>query len=45
MSSDHARIAKQVIEVDAELQPRAVKRILDVEDKDLVALVLCSGLD
>jgi EKC/KEOPS complex subunit PCC1/LAGE3 len=30
-------IAKQAIEVDAELQPHAVKRILTVEDEILIA--------
>jgi len=36
-SAKHATIAKQVIEVDAELQPNAVKRILTVEEDNLVA--------
>ncbi|KIM39954.1 hypothetical protein M413DRAFT_74375 [Hebeloma cylindrosporum] len=36
-SSKHASIAKQVIEVDAELQPHAVKRELSVEDEKLIA--------
>jgi len=36
-SSKHAIIAKQCIEVDAELQPQAVKRTLAVEDNVLVA--------
>ncbi|KAI9428319.1 CTAG/Pcc1 family, partial [Lactarius indigo] len=35
--SDHANIAKQVIEVDRELQPQAVKRELSVEGDVLVA--------
>jgi EKC/KEOPS complex subunit PCC1/LAGE3 len=36
-SPKHASIAKQVIEVDKELQPQAVKRTLDVEGDILVA--------
>jgi len=36
-SGHHATIAKQVIEVDAELQPQAVKRTLTVEDDTLIA--------
>ncbi|KZP07675.1 Pcc1-domain-containing protein [Athelia psychrophila] len=36
-SGEHATIAKQAIEVDAELQPQAVQRILAVEDDNLVA--------
>ena len=36
-SPKHAMIAKQVIEVDAELQPHAVKRTLSVEDNILIA--------
>ncbi|TFK49955.1 transcription factor Pcc1, partial [Heliocybe sulcata] len=36
-SAKHAAIAKQVIEVDRELQPHAVKRSLTVEDDVLVA--------
>jgi len=35
-SHHHADIAKQAIEVDAELQPRAVRRTLSVEGDDLV---------
>ena len=38
-SSRHATIAKQVIEVDAELQAKAVKRKLETEDDVLVAYV------
>ncbi|KAI9440027.1 CTAG/Pcc1 family [Lactarius indigo] len=38
--SDHANIAKQVIEVDRELQPQAVKRELSVEGDVLVAYIL-----
>jgi len=41
-SHEHATIAKQVIEVDAELQPQAVKRALKVEDSVLIAYV-CDG--
>jgi EKC/KEOPS complex subunit PCC1/LAGE3 len=37
VSSKHATIAKQAIEVDAELQPHAVERILTVEDVVLIA--------
>lgn len=36
-SAKHAMIAKQTIEVDSELQPKAVKRNLDVDDRYLVA--------
>jgi len=36
-SSKHASIAKQVIEVDAELQAHAVKRELSVQDDKLIA--------
>ncbi|KAF8071830.1 CTAG/Pcc1 family [Lyophyllum atratum] len=36
-SSKHATYAKQAIEVDAELQPQAVKRTLDVKDNLLIA--------
>ena len=35
-SAKHASIAKQVIEVDAELSPQAVKRELSVEDNKLI---------
>lgn len=38
-SAKHATIAKQAIEVDAELQPHAVERTLIVEDDVLVACV------
>jgi EKC/KEOPS complex subunit PCC1/LAGE3 len=36
-SAEHASIAKRVIEVDAELQPHAVKRELSVDGDKLVA--------
>ncbi|PPQ83458.1 hypothetical protein CVT25_007049 [Psilocybe cyanescens] len=36
-SNKHALIVKQVIEVDAELQPHAVKRELSVRDDKLIA--------
>jgi len=36
-SPQHALVAKQVIEVDAELQPQAVKRELAVEGEKLIA--------
>ncbi|KAH8092638.1 transcription factor Pcc1-domain-containing protein [Cristinia sonorae] len=36
-SEKHAVIAKQVIEVDKELQPQAVVRTIDVEGDELVA--------
>ncbi|PPQ98333.1 hypothetical protein CVT26_013589 [Gymnopilus dilepis] len=36
-SNKHALIVKQVIEVDAELQPNAVKRELSVQDDRLIA--------
>lgn len=37
-------IAKQTIEVDAELQPHAVERILTVEDDILIAYVITIGV-
>ncbi|KAH6909136.1 transcription factor Pcc1-domain-containing protein [Coprinopsis sp. MPI-PUGE-AT-0042] len=37
LTEKHASIAKQVIEVDAELQPLAVKRTLSVEGNQLKA--------
>ena len=40
VSPKHASIAKQVIEVDAELQAQAVKRALLTEDEILVAYVI-----
>lgn len=39
LTEKHASIAKQVIEVDAELQPQAVKRTLSVEGNQLKACV------
>jgi len=36
-SSNHASIVKQVIEVDSELQPHAVKRELSVQGEKLIA--------
>lgn len=36
-SEKHANIAKQVIDVDRELQPEVVKRTLTVEENTLVA--------
>lgn len=36
-SAQHASIAKQVIEVDRELQPQVVKRTLELDDDVLVA--------
>jgi EKC/KEOPS complex subunit PCC1/LAGE3 len=38
-SHKHAQIAKQSIEVDAELQPQAVKRTLEVRENMLIAYV------
>ena len=38
-SEKHAGIAKQVIDVDRELQPHAVKRTLTVEENVLIACV------
>jgi EKC/KEOPS complex subunit PCC1/LAGE3 len=38
-SHKHAQIAKQSIEVDAELQPQAVKRTLEVRENTLIAYV------
>jgi len=42
-SHKHATYAKQAIEVDAELQPQAVKRMLDVKDNLLIAYVRLVG--
>lgn len=39
LSEGDARIAKQVLDVDRELQPHAVKRVLEVQGNNLVALV------
>jgi EKC/KEOPS complex subunit PCC1/LAGE3 len=36
---EHALIAKQVIEVDAELNPSAVKRTLSVDGENLIVYV------
>jgi len=36
-SGEDARIVKQVLDVDRELQPHAVKRVLEVQGNDLVA--------
>ncbi len=36
-TAEHASIAKQVIEVDAELNPQVVRRELSVEDDVLIA--------
>ncbi|CAL1716681.1 unnamed protein product [Somion occarium] len=36
-SEQHASIAKQVIEVDRELQPDVVKRTIEVDKNELVA--------
>jgi len=36
-SHKHAVYAKQAIEVDAELQPQAVRRTLEVQDEVLIA--------
>ena len=41
MSPEHASIAKQVIDVDKELQPQAVKRELSVDGNKLIAYVFC----
>ena len=35
-SEKHANIAKQTLEVDRELQPQAVKRVLEVDGRYLV---------
>ncbi|KAF9647194.1 transcription factor Pcc1 [Thelephora ganbajun] len=37
LSEEHARIAKQVLDVDRELQPHAVKRVLEVQGNNLIA--------
>lgn len=42
-SHKHASIAKQVIEVDAELSPQAVKRELSVHNNILIAYAPSSG--
>ena len=39
LSEEHAQIVKQVLDVDRELQPHAVKRVLEVQGNDLVAFV------
>ncbi|KZT53241.1 transcription factor Pcc1, partial [Calocera cornea HHB12733] len=36
-SAEHANIAQRVIDVDKELQPKVVRRILEVEGTELVA--------
>lgn len=36
LSEDHAQIVKQVLDVDRELQPHAVKRVLEVQGNNLV---------
>jgi len=41
-SPSHASIALQVLEVDPELQPHAVKRILEVDGDILIARFACS---
>src|ERR1700733_13466654 len=38
-SHKHAQIARQAIEVDAELQPQAVNRTLEVRENMLIAYV------
>ncbi|KAF6759938.1 transcription factor Pcc1-domain-containing protein [Ephemerocybe angulata] len=43
-SAKHALIAKQVIEVDAELQPAAVKRTISTEGENLVAVLQTSTI-
>ena len=43
-SDKHANIAKQVIDVDRELQPDVVKRTLAVEGNELVAYAASSFL-
>jgi len=39
LSEEHAKIVKQVIEVDRELQPHAVKRTLDVEGLNIIVTI------
>jgi len=41
VSPEHASIAKQVIDVDKELQPQAVKRELSIDGNKLIAYVFC----
>lgn len=43
-SPKHASIAKQVIEVDAELQPSVVKRTITVDGENLIACVELANL-
>lgn len=40
LSEEDAEIAKQALDVDRELQPHAVKRVLEVQGTNLVASVL-----
>jgi hypothetical protein len=40
LTNQHAQFAMRAIEVDKERQPQAVRRVLSVEDRDLVACVL-----
>jgi len=42
VSAEHASIAKQVIEVDPELQPKAVRRTVETEAEVLVVTYACS---
>jgi len=39
LSEEHARIVKQAIEVDRELQPHAVKRTLQVEGATVITKI------
>ena len=39
LSEEHAQIVKQVLDVDRELQPHAVKRVLEVHGNNLIAFV------
>jgi len=41
-SPSHASIALQVLEVDPELQPHAVKRVLEVDEEVLIAKFTCT---
>lgn len=42
-TAEHAKIAEQVIEVDAELNPQSVKRELSVRDDKLIVYVFVSN--
>jgi len=45
LSEEHAQIVKQVLDVDRELQPHAVKRVLEVQGNNLIAFVFLRSWD